>query len=396
MNFETVIAPMSLDLFLGQYVGRQFFVSAGEVGRFRPLVPWNELNATLEGLRVSSSRLSLVRDGRTVNPERYLRHARAEHGSTVRSTDFHRLLRDGATLVLNAVDELFPPVRQVAESFEELFRIPVQLNLYAGWRTQNGFDLHWDDHDTMILQVHGRKHWRVYRPTRLHPLKKDVSASSRPDVKADLAWDGVLADGSILYMPRGWWHVACPLDEPSLHLTVGLSHPTGVHMLSWLVNEMKAHDETRMDVPHLADAAARKIYVQNVSERLQALLDETVVERFMNWWDTKAIPRPVVRLPEAAMGTDLAITLESRLRLAAGSSLHFTPSNGGRTVRFQAHDRPWECPADLVPALLRLGHIRSHTLQELSAELPSEVVPRLKLFVTALAIGNVVEVQQPR
>ncbi len=66
-----------------------------------------------------------------------------------------RFLAGGATLSINKVDELFGEVQALAELVEELFRIQLGVYLYAGWRTDNGFDLHWDRHDTIILQISG-------------------------------------------------------------------------------------------------------------------------------------------------------------------------------------------------------------------------------------------------
>ena len=91
----------------------------------------------------------------------------------------------------------------------------MRVNLYAGWRTQKGFNLHFDGHDTMILQVHGRKYWKVYRPTRLHPFADDIKMAY---VLRTLRVEGVLENGGMLYLPRGWC-VRPAADEPSLHLT---------------------------------------------------------------------------------------------------------------------------------------------------------------------------------
>ena len=115
-----------------------------------------------------------------------------------------------------------PPITDIAESLERLFRVRIQVNAYAGWRTSHGFDLHWDDHDVFILQVAGRKQWKVYGMTRKYPLAVDVEPTvEKPDAPL---WEGMLEDGDLLYIPRGWWHVATPLDEPTLHLTVGVNN----------------------------------------------------------------------------------------------------------------------------------------------------------------------------
>ena len=121
------------------------------------------------------------------------------------------------------------PITHLAESLERVFRVRIQVNAYAGWRTSHGFDLHWDDHDVFILQIAGRKKWKVYGMTRKYPLARDVEpATDKPDTPL---WEGMLEDGDLLYIPRGWWHVATPLDEPTLHLTVGVNNPNGADLL---------------------------------------------------------------------------------------------------------------------------------------------------------------------
>src|SRR5258706_849533 len=45
----------------------------------------------------------------------------------------------------------------------------------------------------------------------------------------------------------GWWHVARPLDEASLHLTLGVTPPKGDQFLKWLVHELKVHEAVRSE-----------------------------------------------------------------------------------------------------------------------------------------------------
>lgn len=336
--------------------------------------------------------MRLVQDGKTLAKESYFAFPESEGGSTVKAAVFERCLADGATLVLDAVDELFPQVRQLADAFEEVFRVHAQVNLYAGWRTQRGFDLHYDDHDTVILQIHGRKHWKVYEPTRLHPLKKEKDIEAAPEPTGEPIWDGILEDGGMLYMPRGWWHVACPLDEPSLHLTVGLSHPTGIQLLAWFVNELKANVEARMDIPHLKTAEEQNAWVDALRSHFVNAWDDTIVDRFMAFWDSKVVARPDVHLPETA-APDVALTPDTRLRLARGRRLSFRAPDAEGTVRFLVDDKPWTCAATLVPALRCLGHIRTCSIREMRAAIPAAAGPGLTLLLTAMVLGGVVSVQ---
>ena len=91
---------------------------------------------------------------------------------------------------------------------------------------QQGFAPHYDDIEAFCLQLQGRKRWRVYEPLEGREFPR---VSSEDFTEADLAghepiMDVVLEPGDCLYMPRGWIHQACTLDddkqEHSLHVTV--------------------------------------------------------------------------------------------------------------------------------------------------------------------------------
>src|SRR4051794_36815906 len=250
-----IFFPLTVDEFIHSYLGRNFYHSAGQPGRFAGLLPWNDLNNLLRHQRLDSPRLRLVREGKPVPVESYVQHASSRPQPhlripRLRSAEITRHLRDGATLVVDAVDEIVESVTSLAQDLEWVLRTRIQVNMYAGWRTSHGFDLHWDDHDVLILQVSGRKHWKLYEMTREHPLPQDnrrkFEAPEQP------LWEGMLEDGDLLYIPRGWWHVAVPLEEPTLHLTVGLHRKNGTDFLSWFQERLLGFAAVRQDVPVFA------------------------------------------------------------------------------------------------------------------------------------------------
>jgi lysine-specific demethylase/histidyl-hydroxylase NO66 len=92
-------------------------------------------------------------------------------------------------------------------------------------RACQGFSPHYDDIDAYILQLEGKKHWKVYSPLSKAGILPRVSSEdyTEDDLKGvEPVMDVVLEAGDVLYMPRGWIHQACTLqtDEHSLHLTV--------------------------------------------------------------------------------------------------------------------------------------------------------------------------------
>ncbi|HEX8189230.1 MAG TPA: cupin domain-containing protein, partial [Pyrinomonadaceae bacterium] len=258
-SLARMLEPCAPEEFLDSSWGVNFLHVRGRAGRFAHMMPWGRLSEVLGRQRLDFPRLRLVRDGKSLPVSSYLRHQTGGRQRTtvprLKGAGLARHLREGATLVLDAVDEVSEPVEDLAKGLELFFRERVQVNLYAGWQTSRGFDLHWDDHDVFILQVTGRKCWSVYGQTRPHPLVNDIEKARKPEHEP--LWEGTLEDGDLLYIPRGWWHVAVPLAEPTLHLTVGVHNRTGLDLLRWLTEALRASEAFRRDLPRLAPARER-------------------------------------------------------------------------------------------------------------------------------------------
>ena len=180
----------------------------------------------LQQHRLTPPRLKLYKDGQPLDPSQYLTPAmfgvpRVDAGRLVLS------LAQGASLILDDVQEMAPHVRDVMGAFQDALQTDAFANLYAGWHNNKAFSRHWDPQEAIVLQLAGRKRWRVFHPTRPNPLQNDDA----PPPTVPPVWEGTLNDGDVLYIPRGWWHEAFPLGEPSLHLTVSLTPPTALDYL---------------------------------------------------------------------------------------------------------------------------------------------------------------------
>jgi ribosomal protein L16 Arg81 hydroxylase len=385
MTFDEIIAPLTVREFADTYLGVRYFLAKPGVPRFKGLVRWEEINAALRHVRFSPQRLRVVQNAKTVPPSAYtFVDDDASGGSSLDARRLEGFLAKGATLSINKVDELFPEVQALAESCEELFRIQVGANLYAGWRTDNGFDLHWDRHDTMILQISGRKRWTVYAPTVEHPM--DDRLLAEPPKPTAPVWEGLLEEGDFLYMPRGWWHVAYPLDEPTLHVTMGLRHRTGATLLRWVAAELNKRVEFRRDLPLLDSPEAQSAYATTLRELLTAAVTNDIVERYMRVVEDAVPARPRVCLPDAAMpaSAPVRLTPDTPLRLSAGGRLYLDPPKEGRTVTFKIADSDWSCDMALAPALRLLRQSRPTTMREMSEVVEPNYRLPLRIFVDTL------------
>lgn len=386
-HFDRLIAPLTRDEFLDKYWGKSFAHLNGAGGRFVSILSWDQLNSMLEYQRLAPQQIELVHDGKPVDRTRFF-DFRAGRAPRLKSAGLVSALSEGATLIVDNVDALLPSVRQIAEAVEHVLRTTTSVNLYAGWRTQKGFDLHWDGQDTLILQVSGRKQWKVYAPTREHPLEHDAEAAIPPT--APPVWDAILEDGDALYLPRGWWHVSTPLDEPSLHLTVTMVPAHGLDLVRWMTERLIRHADVRRDVPHLASDEERRAYAQRLRDLVSSEWTDDVVDRFLQEWQSQIPLRPVVHLPKAPIDQSAPIALDTRVRLAAARHLIFEEPHGDGPRYFHACGVRFECAPDLVPALAMLSGTESHPVSALIDRIGEAAGPRLMTLLTALAMVGAV------
>jgi len=390
MTLEHLLSPLTVDEFLTNFWGRTFKHVPGVPDKFCHLLPWQTLNEALEQHRLDFPRIRLTRDGERLQPRSYISHSNSGRKSVavprLRYDKLTQELNSGATLVLDAVDELFESLRSLAEALELFFHERIQINAYASWRTSRGFDLHWDDHDVFILQVTGRKHWKVHGMTLAYPLAGDPK---EPKPTEPPLWDHILETGDLLYIPRGFWHVAYPLNEPTLHLTVGVHNRAGLDLLRWLVNRMRSREIFRQDLPRFASRETIQAHLVQMREELLSEWGDDILNRYFADLDESAMSRP--RLSLACAPVDSLPAGDMLVRLLAPRPLDLKVESG--VVRFSSQKKEWRLAVEALPILRHLDQHRVCTVSELCEVAKSEVDERrVRIFLKELLMNGLVAI----
>lgn len=297
----------------------------------------------------------------------------------------HALLAEGATIVLDAIDEIHQPIADLAADIERTLRTGVQVNAYASWTATEGFGIHWDDHDTVIVQVSGAKRWRIYGPTRMYPTYRDIETP--PEPTGDATYEFVLEAGDLLYVPRGHWHgVSASEGIASLHLTCGLQTATGADLISYMADELRELETVRADVPQFADRSTQRLYLRHLADELAELLDdENLVERFFTHRDVTDPGRFTPSLPYITHVPDdpmLAVRLTTpRAHL----------DDMGESIRLRAGGEDWEFDPAAAPILTALISGHSVQLGELAriSSLPVSEVAKLATELVARQVATI-------
>lgn len=361
---------------LTERLSEEFFLADLGADAVRPLLTFDDLNELLATRAPEPPRLRLHRDGAPVPTDRYTERGTASRVERriVRPEALYRELRSGASLVLDGIDRMHPPIGAAADDLMRLVHERAQANLYLIWGESRGFDTHWDDHDTVIVQVEGTKHWQVHGPgSRPRPMKNDTDHAHTPPRNADgellTVWEGVLRPGQALHVPRGWWHTVTGTGEVSMHLTFGFTRATGVDWADALVRRLFDEELFRRDLPRFADPERQRKHRHEMVSRLLELAEEHDPEAFLAERDARfprrtsfSLPWPVQEEPPPPEARVEFVPILPPPVTQEGDKVAVTVS--GRRYRF---------PAVVGPVLKALAKHRVLSLAELADR--SEAAP---------------------
>ncbi|MEU7614929.1 cupin domain-containing protein [Micromonospora rifamycinica] len=308
--------------------------------------------------------LRVAKDGQLVPAARFTGGggAGAEIGDQVRDERILELYAAGATLVLQGLHRLWPALIDFARDLGAALAQPLQVNAYLTPPGSQGFATHYDTHDVFVLQVDGRKHWRIHPPVLTDPLERQPWGGRADEVSATAdgpaALDVVLEPGDALYLPRGWLHSAQAQESRSLHLTVGIRALTRYALVEELLALAAEDPRLRAGLPFGTDVADPEAIEPELAETVEALRDwllradpVAVAARLRDRAWPAARPAPIRPLAQAAALDTLAA--DSRIAPRDGLRWQLTPAADGR-VALRLTDRTVTLPAQCAPALRAL------------------------------------------
>jgi lysine-specific demethylase/histidyl-hydroxylase NO66 len=314
-------------------------VPRGEPGRFDPVLSAADVERLVFASALRAPAFRLVRDGSQLPLRCYTEDIPWSPGVLSYTAVPGRVAEEfaaGATIVVQALHIHWLPAALLCRGLEQRLGCPVQANAYYTPASAQGFAVHHDTHDVLVLQVAGAKRWRLYAPVLEAPLKTQGWSSTLAERVGEPIEDFVLDAGDTLYLPRGWPHEAFTSDQESLHITVGLHPSTRL-------------DAVRAALAECADDLGFRETLDGTGEVPEALLDrlsaalapEVVARRARRGFVASRRPimpdqlRQMAALP--GLGADDLVERRDTViaDLEPGPTLVFE----GKEVRFPAHAR---------------------------------------------------------
>ncbi|MET0726175.1 MAG: cupin domain-containing protein [Leifsonia sp.] len=363
---------VSADEFAREHWGSQPLLSpaASLSGGFDDLFGLDAVDelVTARGLRTPFIRMA--HEGTVLKPATYTAPGGfgAEIGDQVSSDKVLAEFAGGATIVLQGLHRMWPPIIDFTRRLIDDIGHPAQVNAYVTPASSRGFDPHYDVHDVFVLQISGEKHWRIHAPVHVDPLG-DQPWSDHRDAVAEAAGrpaviDAVLRPGDALYLPRGWIHSAEALGDTSVHLTIGMRAYTRADIVDAVIAGTGDAAALRSSLPlgiDLTDPAAMTAIVEETVRDLVATIarpdDASAEARSRLASDTLARRFSQATRPEpvAPLATIAAIArLDSGTRVRWRGSLAAQVEDAGERVRVRTATGSLLLPVEATDALRRL------------------------------------------
>lgn len=130
----------------------------------------------------------------------------------------------GCSIRLLNPQTFLPGLYTLSATMQEYFQCLVGANAYLTPPNSQGFAPHYDDIEAFVLQIEGRKRWKLYKPRKTSEILPRFSSGNFTQKEIGKpVLEEVLEPGDVLYFPRGTIHQAC--TEPgyhSLHITLSV------------------------------------------------------------------------------------------------------------------------------------------------------------------------------
>ncbi|MER5200751.1 JmjC domain-containing protein [Streptomyces sp. NPDC002755] len=220
------------DVFLARHWENAPVIATGQpADAFADLMTLQDFDRILTEGPVAVQTLHAVNASQTLPAERLVCYRGNGTGPLADPGRILDAFGSGATLVLHGLHRWWPPLRRVCQELSALLSHRVVADAYLTPPGQTGHLRHYDTHDLFTLQIAGSKHWLIEEPTVVLPLSSQHNTAERLG-PSTVHFDGVLAAGATMYLPRGYIHTVSSRTDTSLHITLGIEAVTWKDALS--------------------------------------------------------------------------------------------------------------------------------------------------------------------
>jgi 50S ribosomal protein L16 3-hydroxylase len=280
-----MFAPLSRSAFLRDYYLSRPFVAKGPLARFSNLAAVGSLALELD--RLLAGKVKIDAQIRMPNGQFVALPIEAHNALFAYSA--------GIQLYIHLDPREPGPLQALSALLHEELGIPAQwgeIGVYAAKKGGLGVDWHFDRNENLMLQLGGRKVWKLARNDSFqHPMVNQLlngsinplnalARTSAPVMIPPEVETVSFEPGTAAYIPRGHWHETESGDEGSLSVAITWSLRTwGESVVRKLLNQLLTDPNFRRVAPMgliddpVGDASSREYIETHVVPAIRAFAD---------------------------------------------------------------------------------------------------------------------------
>ncbi len=277
-----LVAPLSERAFLALLRERKLTLLRGAgADRYAALLNWKSLLEMIaRGQHPSSlAEFHLVKDSMVVPPDRWLKMNPVGDGTVVDTSRVLAYMAGGMSLAVGRIDPYAPHLKALCESIRATVQEQIRMGVIVTTGAGGAFTLHYDPEDLIILQVEGRKRWKIFGP----PVVNPIAGMTQPAPPEDtLLFDEILEAGDFLFLPAGNWHRCENQSGRSVHLGIFFQPPSGLDVVKAFTSQLLADDRLRTPLTRLDDAADISAVEGDIKSRAIERLNKLDLREFLS------------------------------------------------------------------------------------------------------------------
>jgi len=399
-GLDWLLGTMPRDSFMQTYWNREpLHIARGDQSYYWPLATAEQVHeitglaAGLCGATKTRTLIELVGGERSAGSVR-LRNAVSN------SRSLWQAHARGSTILVQMAQRYWAPLARLCKALEAQLRAPLDATLICTPASCQAFGRHFDRLDAIVIQLAGRKSWRLLGEAQPAPVQElpllpfetietgrdrlagwNVSDRSLSVVNRSV----ILEPGDLLYVPRGMYHEVWTEDEDSAHITLAVRPVTYVDLI------IAALGRYAERIP--AVRAGLMPDVDRDPARVQSMLHELALD-FARTIDAKAALGDMEVAYKRSASDVEAAGGRSTAELAPTSTLVHVSSHRPTLVcnrgvaEFYYGDRLFRLPERASPALRFISENRLFRVDQLPGLTPGSAMVLARRLVRA----NVVRV----
>ncbi len=221
------------DFFENYYEKKALRANRDDPARYHDLLSIKRIDEIVASVDLPAGSLDMARTEPPIHRDDYTFNSGfVDRGAVVRH------FQQGATIIMPHLHQQDAILGDFCRALESVFCAHLQTNIYLTPPDNQGFKIHYDDHDVFVIQISGEKAWRFYETPIENPFRGEGFRTGVHEV-GEPTEEFLLKAGDCIYVPRGLMHDAQTSgDEPSLHITIGLIVKTWADLMLEAVSEV--------------------------------------------------------------------------------------------------------------------------------------------------------------